>query len=114
MGITFDETQNSFMFDFEHDGQTDVVRLTEDVYHVTAFGKCFYYGYEFSEDTKGSVRTEFIQYLKFQQDLRSNKDLTQFIQRAINDLHKKINLYDYDMVVMPQSSSMVNRYMLHL
>ena len=31
---------------------------------------------------------------------------------AIDNLHKKINLYNYDLVVMPESSSKVNQYML--
>ena len=34
------------------------------------------------------------------------------ILSAINDLNRRINLYDYDLVVMPQSSSRVNQYML--
>ena len=38
--------------------------------------------------------------------------MTKFIQKAINQLNDKINLYDYDLVVMPQSSSKVNQYML--
>ena len=38
--------------------------------------------------------------------------MTQFIQKAINDLNRQINLYDYDLVVMPESSSKVNQYML--
>ena len=47
-------------FDFEHDGAEDIVSLTGDGYQVEAFGKCFYYGYEFSEQVESSVRTAFI------------------------------------------------------
>lgn len=79
---------------------------------VEAFGKCLYYGYEFSQETDKSLRTEFIKYVKFTDDLQSNEDLTQFIKKAIDDLNKKINLYDYDLVIMPESSSKVNQYML--
>lgn len=60
MGITFDNERQQFVFDFEHDGQGDIVRLTGDGYQVEAFGKCFYYGYEFADDVDGSVRSAFI------------------------------------------------------
>lgn len=110
MGIKF--LDEIFTFDFLHDNNQDIIKLTEDIYQVKAFGKCFYYGYEFSDDVNGNVRTEFIKYLKFNNNLKSEHNLTQFIQRAIDNLHSKINLYDYNLVIMPQSSSKVNQYML--
>lgn len=100
------------MFDFEHDGKDDIVNLTGDGYEVEAFGKCFYYGYEFGGDVSGSVRSAFIHRVKFTDRLQDDPDLTQFIQKAVNNLNDRINLYDYDLVVMPQSSSRVNQYML--
>lgn len=112
MGVTFKEEEQLFRFDFVHDGVDDIISLTSHGYQVQAFGKCFYYGYEFSDEVSGSVRTAFIKYLKFPLSLKDEPQLTQFIQKAIDDLNKKINLYDYDMVVMPQSSSKVNQYML--
>ena len=30
--------------------------------------------------------------------------------KAVDNLHKKINLYNFDLVVMPESSSKVNQY----
>ena len=98
MGVTFDNEKQQFVFDFEHDGAADIVSLTGNGYQVEAFGQCFYYGYEFSDQVDGSVR--------------SASNLTNFIQKAVNNLNRKINLYDYDLVVMPQSSSRVNQYML--
>ncbi len=112
MGVTFDDTEKKFVFDFEHDGTDDIVSLTGNGYQVKAFGKCFYYGYEFSEQVESSVRTEFIKYVKFTNDLQNTPNLTDFIKNAIDNLHKKINLYNYDLVVMPESSSRVNQYML--
>ncbi len=110
MGVKYD--LGNFVFDFEHDGKDDIISLTGNGYKVSAFGKCFYYGYEFSEEVEGKIRTEFIKYAKFPKSIQENPNLTTFIQRAIDNLHKKINLYDYDLVVMPQSSSKVNQYML--
>ena len=112
MGVTFDKEQQRFVFDFEHDGAEDIVSLTGDGYQVEAFGKCFYYGYEFGEQVDGAVRTAFIKYVKFTDALQDNPDLTQFIKKAVDNLNRHINLYDYDLVVMPESSSRVNQYML--
>ncbi len=112
MGVKFDAEQQTFSFDFEHDGKEDIVHLTGHGYQVEAFGKCFYYGYEFSEQVDGAVRSAFIKYVKFTQDLQQQPALTQFIKKAIDDLSHHINLYDYDLVVMPESSSRVNQYML--
>ena len=112
MGITFVDTEKKFVFDFEHDGAEDIVSLTGDGYQVEAFGKCFYYGYEFSEQVESHVRTVFIKYVKFTDDLQNNVELTNFIKKAIDNLSHQINLYDYNLVVMPESSSKVNQYML--
>ena len=112
MGVTFDDTEKKFVFDFEHDGAADIVSLTGNGYQVEAFGKCFYYGYEFSEQIDGPVRSAFIKYVKFTEALQDTPELTQFIKKAIDNLNKQINLYDYDLVVMPESSSKVNQYML--
>ena len=112
MGVTFDNTEKKFIFDFEHDGAEDIVSLTGNSYQVEAFGKCFYYGYEFSDQVDGPVRSSFIKYVKFTEALQETPDLTQFIKKAVDNLNKQINLYDYDLVVMPESSSKVNQYML--
>lgn len=90
----------------------DIINLTGNGYEVEAFGKCFYYGYEFGEDVSGSLRSAFIHRVKFSDNLQEDAALTQFIQKAVNDLSHRINLYDYDLVVMPQSSNRVNNYML--
>lgn len=111
MGVTFDVEEQRFVFDFEHDGMEDIVSLTGCGYEVEAFGKCFYYGYEFAPNVDGTVRSAFIKHIKFGQ-LEGDSNITDFIKKAIDNLSKRINLYDYDLVVMPQSSSKVNQYML--
>lgn len=112
MGVTFNEEEQRFVFDFEHDGVDDVISLTGRGYQIEAFGKCFYYGYEFADSVSGALRAKFINYMKFQPNLRENVELTDFIKNAVDNLSKKINLYNYDLVVFPQSSSKVNSYML--
>lgn len=112
MGVSFDEKEQKFLFDFEHDGIDDIVSLTGEGYQVEAFGKCFYYGYEFAEQVDSAVRSAFIRQVKFSDDLQNDSDLTHFIKKAVDNLNRKINLYNYDLVVMPESSSKVNQYML--
>ena len=112
MGISFDNEKQMFVFDFEHDGTEDIVNLTGIGYQVEAFGKCFYYGYEFSDQVDTNVRSVFIKYVKSSGELQDNPDLTQFIKKAVDNLDEKIDLYDYNLVVMPELSSKVNQYML--
>ena len=40
------------------------------------------------------------------------EDIGLSIQRAVDSAHMKINLYHYDIVVMPQNRTQVNQYML--
>ena len=112
MGITYNQEEKKFVFDFQHDGKEDIISLIGGGYQVEAFGKCFYYGYEFTEQVETSVRSAFIKYLKFTDTLQEHPDLTNFIKKAVDDLDKQISLYNYDLVVMPESSSKVNQYML--
>lgn len=112
MGITYDSILQRFVFDFEHDGNSNNVSLTGTSYQVEAFGKCFYYGYEFAEQVDGAVRSAFIKHVKFSGPIQENPDLATFIKKAVDNLSHKNNLYDYDLVVMPESSSKVNDYML--
>lgn len=57
MGITYNQEEKKFVFDFQHDGKEDIISLTGGGYQVEAFGKCFYYGYEFTEQVESSVRS---------------------------------------------------------
>lgn len=112
MGISYDSVLQRFMFDFEHDGAEDIVSLTGSGYQVEAFGRCFYYGYEFAEQVDGATRTAFIKHVKFTEPINDNPDLSKFIRNAVDNLSHQINLYDYNLVVMPESTSKVNQYML--
>lgn len=112
MGITYDDVLQRFVFDFEHDGAEDIVSLTGAGYQVEAFGRCFYYGYEFAEQVDGATRSAFIKHVKFSEPIQESPDLAMFIKRAVDNLSRQINLYDYDLVVMPESTSKVNQYML--
>ena len=91
MGITYDSILQRFVFDFEHDGNEDKVSLTGTGYQVEAFGKCFYYSYEFAEQVDGTVRSAFIKHVKFSGSIQENPDLAMFIKKAVDNLSHKIN-----------------------
>ena len=74
MGITYDSENQRFVFDFEHDGKEDIVNLTGSGYQVEAFGKCFYYGYEFAEQVEGSEPNAFIKHVNFSEPIQDNPD----------------------------------------
>lgn len=40
------------------------------------------------------------------------EDIGLSIQRAVDSAHEKINLYHYDIVVMPENRTKINQYML--
>jgi hypothetical protein len=50
--------------------------------------------------------------VKFTEALQDTPDLTNFIKKAIDNLDKHINLYDYDLVVIPSSRSIGYQYMM--
>lgn len=48
--------------------------------------------------------------LDFEQD--GNEDMGLSIRKAVDSVDKKINLYHYDIVVMPETRTRINQYML--
>ena len=62
-------------------------------YQLEAFGKCFYYWCESFSVPKEAA------------DIRYN------IMRAVDKLEKKINLYHYGLVVMPEARDSVHQFM---
>jgi hypothetical protein len=70
------------------------VKLIDKGFHLEAFGKCFYYHCE------PHCRID------------DAEDKGLFIRKAIDGLDKKINLYKYDLVVMPEMRNRENVYMV--
>jgi len=110
MGVTFNSEQNQFIFDFEHDGKNDIIELTGCGYDVTAFRHCFYYGYEFSDDIDGFVSVGLTSFLNNIPTLKDYPDVALFIRNAIDNLHRIVNLYNYNLVIMPESPTKIYQY----
>lgn len=111
-GVHYDKETNAFTFDFEHDNETDIIKLEQIGYSIEAFERCYHYGYEFAKDVDSSVRTQFIKHIKFPESFDSDEDLKMFIRRAVGYLDSKITLPKYNVVVIPESMSELNRKML--
>ena len=111
-GVQYNKNTNSFVFDFEHDNETDIIKLEHIGKKIEAFGECFYYGYEFSDDVDSKIRSEFIKTVKFPGNFDNNTDLSKFIYNAVTYLDSQISLPSYNVIVIPQSISEINRKMI--
>lgn len=61
---------------------------------LEAFGKCFYYWCDSSFAPKDAA------------------DIAHNIMKAVDNLEKKINLYHYDLVIMPEARDSVHQFMV--
>jgi len=108
-GVQYDSRSNSFTFDFTQDSEHDIIKLTNHgLFQSSIYNKCFYFKYQFEDDVDSSVRANFIEYIKFHENM-DNGDVSAFIEKAVNSLDDTINIREYDTVVYPQSISEINR-----
>ena len=63
-------------------------------YQLEAFGQCFYYWCDSSFAPKDAA------------------DIAHNIMKAVDNLEKKINLYHYDLVIMPEARDSVHQFMV--
>lgn len=111
-GVRYDDSNDSFIFDFEDDKSTDIIQLKKVGYKISAFNHCYYYGYGFEPDIESSKRSNFIHSLKFPDGKISESDKKTFIVNAVNKLDSDISLPAYKLIVYPESMSELNREML--
>lgn len=111
-GVQYDTTTNTFTFDFEHDNETDIIKLERIGYSVEGFGNCYHFGYAFADDVDSKVRSEFIRQVKFPESFDNQNDLSLFISKAAGYLNTAITLPRYNVIVYPQSVSELNRKMM--
>lgn len=107
-GVSYDSETDTFTFDF----QSDSVSLSKNMHQLNAFGKCYYYGYEFSKDIDHTIRTKFLKYIKDEGDFQNSEDFSKFIYNAVSALDDSICLPSYDLFIYPQSISELNRKIL--
>lgn len=99
----------AFEFNFEHDGEDDIIKLQGELKSSEVFDNTYFFQYEFEKDTSSSTRTQFIHALKFEQDLIGKDNIEKFISKALANLNKAVNLATIDVVIYPQSSSSLTK-----
>ena len=99
----------SFNFDFEHDNEEDVIKLNGSLKSSEIFNSIYFFQYEFEKDISSKLRSEFIHALKFDQNLIGKENINKFIDKALVNLNKAINLSTVDIVLYPQSSSSLTK-----
>lgn len=59
-GITNYGDRDTYIFDFEYNGKTEIIKLTKKEYNVIAFKHCLFLGYKFSDCASWETRTAFV------------------------------------------------------
>lgn len=111
-GVNYDAVSNCFIFNFVNDDETDLIKLKNIGYKISAFNKCFYYAYQFEDTVDSNKRSQFIHSIKFPDGRISEQDKDIFVINAVNKLDSDITLATYKLVVYPESMSELNRDML--
>lgn len=102
-GVKFKEP--NFIFDFEHDNEDDIIKLTGKLKSSSIYSNTYFFQYEFGDDISSQLRSKFIHALKFDPDKLGTSNVNMFIDNAMANLNKAFNLANVDIVIYPQSSS---------
>ena len=95
---------DSFIFNFDNDGEKEIIKLNEDIRKSAIYDNVFYYAYEFGGHVDSNVKSKFINDLKFPSGMRET-DKERFMRAAVNKFCQHENLYNFDCIVFPQSES---------
>lgn len=95
----------AFTFDFNTNGKEDIISLSGSLKSSEVYGNTYFFQYEFNDNVPSSTRSAFIHALKFDQSQLGASNVDNFIETAISNLSRAINLADVDIVLYPQSSS---------
>lgn len=111
-GVTYDANKGNFVFVFSNDEINDSVSLRQSIHQINAFGRCYYYSYEFDPDVDSSIRTQFIKHIKFEENFQQSKDFSLLLNNAIGALDQNVNLTTFKAFVYPKSLSEINRRLM--
>jgi len=98
-----------FKFDFEHDGEEDIIKLNGSLKSSEVFDNVYFFQYEFEDNVDSKTRSQFIHALKFNQPILGKDNIDKFVDRALVNLSRAINLATVDVVIYPQSSSLLTK-----
>lgn len=111
-GVTY--SNSVFTFDFENDGETDIIQLKKSIKTIDFIGSVLKYSYEFDKNVSSTLRTKFIHDIKFDSNI-SEDDIEKFVRIAVSKLCNDINIDDIGCIVFPESrSNLVDILLKHL
>ena len=99
----------TFNFDFEHDGEEDIIRLNGSLKSSDVFDNVYFFQYEFEKHVDSKTRSQFIHALKFDKNALGKDNVDKFIDRALANLSRAVNMSTVDVVIYPQSSSTLTK-----
>ncbi|MCQ2295773.1 MAG: hypothetical protein MJZ45_00055 [Bacteroidales bacterium] len=111
-GVTYDSLKGEFLFDVQDGCDTAKLSARQEIHHINAFGRCYYYSYEFFSDVDSSLRTQFIHKIKFEEEFAASSDFQLFMGNAVNTLDQEVCLPTFKAFVYPQSMSSINRRLM--
>ena len=121
-GISYNDDVFEFNFTSNSNNEHNIIQFKNLPLEPIRFSdevlakNTYYFGYEFLNNDKASskVRTKFFHELKFNDKFTSAENKKKFVTNAINRLDDEINIYDFNVVVYPQSRSSLNQYMVKI
>lgn len=99
----------TFKFDFEHDGEEDIIKLNGSLKSSNVFDNVYFFQYEFEKHVDSKTRSQFIHTLKFDKNALGKDNVDKFIDRALANLSRAVNMSTVDVVIYPQSSSTLTK-----
>lgn len=112
-GITYNEKDNTFNFDFNVDKKDDLVDLNPSLRQINIFDKVYFYGYEFKDHVSSNIRTEFIHQIKGLSQTKINDlDFQRFLIHPVIQLGHK-GLSKFNTLIYPRSErSEINKLLV--
>lgn len=109
------DDDGQFVVDYTYDYPDDLIHLVPpQIYRSSRRNHIYWFGYRFNDGVSSKKRTAFINYVKgIGDNVMPNRDLIQFIEYPLGELHKQISMYKIDAFVYPlsQRSQLVRKMM---
>ncbi len=111
---------DSFEFDLEHDGKTEVIKLTNKVMEIDEYAPCKYFGYEFEEGIDENVKKLAIEELRSCDNADNLLTLASECVRSLDRVHvfvddvNAVNLFDYKCIFYREPLSKLINKILHI
>lgn len=114
------EFLDSFEFDLEHNGKTEVIKLTNKVMEIDEYAPCKYFGYEFEEGIDENVKKMAIEQIRSSDNEDNLLSLASKCVRSLDRVHvfvddvNTVNLFDYKIIFYREPLSNLIKIILNI